>query len=289
MEDMSRLNRLVQMWNWLPAFRAVAETEKLADASEKIHLSKSALSRSVQLLEEALELDLFDRSGRNIRLNEHGHQLLTGLRRAMRMLDESLEELADEPRSRDLYVTASAQLDWMLTSMVAEALTSERDWQLHIEEFPGRDTSNDLLRGQLDLALVHTPFADENLDVEKLGTVERSVYAPRGHSLVGPPRVVREDLAEYDAVLVGERRAGADTRELQELATMTVSTLEQAQLVADARTWWTVLPVTYAQTRSDLEPVYFIGDLTLDVFAARRERIVEEDAVDALLAFLEVG
>jgi hypothetical protein len=67
---------------------------------------------------------------------------------------------------------------------------------------------------------------------------------------------------------------------------MTVSTLEQAHLVADARTWWTVLPVSYAQTRSDLEPVYFIGDLTLDVFAARRERIVEQDAVDALLEFL---
>jgi hypothetical protein len=46
--------------------------------------------------------------------------------------------------------------------------------------------------------------------------------------------------------------------------------------------------VSYAQTRSDLEPVYFIGDLTLDVFAARRERIVEQDSVDALLGFLEV-
>jgi DNA-binding transcriptional LysR family regulator len=286
---MSRLNRLVQIWNWLPAFRAVAETEKLADASEKIHLSKSALSRSVQLLEESLDTDLFDRSGRNIRLNEAGETLLVGLRRAMRLLDESLEELADEPGSRNLHITASAQVDWTLTGLVSRALDGRHDWKLYVEEFPGRETIHDLLRGQLDVALVHTPFSDDNLDVEKVGSMARSVYAPRRHPLVGAHDVTREALAEHDAVLVSERRAGADAHKLRALATMTVSSLEQARMLADARGWWTVLPVAYAETAGGLEPVFFPGDLTLDVYAARRERIVEEDAVDELLGYLELG
>lgn len=288
MDDMSRLNRLVQLWNWLPAFRAVAETEKLADASEKIHLSKSALSRSVQLLEDAVGTDLFDRSGRNITLNEAGETLLSGLRQAMRMLDESLEALSDEPSSRDLYVTASAQVDWMLMGLLAEASSADREWMLHVEEFPGRETIDDLLRGQLDLALVHTPFSNENLDVERVGTIARSVYAPRNHALVGATEVTREQLAEHDAVLVGERRAEADQHELQALATMTVSSLEQAQMLATARGWWTVLPVAYAEARGELEPVFFAGDMSLDVYAARRERLVEHDAVDALLDYVEL-
>lgn len=45
---------------------------------------------------------------------------------------------------------------------------------------------------------------------------------------------------------------------------MTVSSLEQASMLADARTWWTVLPVTYAETRTDLEPIFYLGDLALD-------------------------
>ena len=52
--------RVNQIWNWLPAFRVVAETQHLPTASKEAHLSASALSRAVKLVEEQLDRQLFE-------------------------------------------------------------------------------------------------------------------------------------------------------------------------------------------------------------------------------------
>ena len=52
--DQDELASLVErIWNWLPAFRAVAETEHLPTASDLLHVTPSALSRTIRLLEQA--------------------------------------------------------------------------------------------------------------------------------------------------------------------------------------------------------------------------------------------
>ncbi|MBP8302176.1 MAG: LysR family transcriptional regulator, partial [Planctomycetes bacterium] len=61
---MDRLLRLDALWNWLPAFRAVGETQHLPSAATALHVSPSALSRSVRLLEQRLGCTLFERRSR---------------------------------------------------------------------------------------------------------------------------------------------------------------------------------------------------------------------------------
>src|SRR5688572_4700021 len=85
-----RLRRLATLWNYLPGFRAVAESQHLPTASHLLFVSPSALSRTIRLLEEDLGRSLFDRVGRNIELNAAGRRLLSGVRDAMRLVDEVL-------------------------------------------------------------------------------------------------------------------------------------------------------------------------------------------------------
>ena len=63
---MKLAQRVSQVWNWLPAFRAVAESEHLPTASKEANLSASALSRAVKLLEDDLGVSLFVREGLNL-------------------------------------------------------------------------------------------------------------------------------------------------------------------------------------------------------------------------------
>ncbi|MHC4078781.1 MAG: helix-turn-helix domain-containing protein, partial [Planctomycetota bacterium] len=69
---MDRLRRLAQLWNWLPAFRAVGETQHLPTASRALSVTAPALSRAVRLLERDVGQPLFRRIGRRIELNEAG-------------------------------------------------------------------------------------------------------------------------------------------------------------------------------------------------------------------------
>ena len=54
----------------------LAETRHFARAAEQAHLTQSALSRSIQSLESALGVRLFDRSQGGVALTAAGHQLL---------------------------------------------------------------------------------------------------------------------------------------------------------------------------------------------------------------------
>src|SRR5262245_61198684 len=71
------------VWSWLPVFRAVAETEHIHRAAALLAVSPSAVSRTIRLLEEHLGSPLFVRTGRVIRLNAAGHNLLCSVRDAM--------------------------------------------------------------------------------------------------------------------------------------------------------------------------------------------------------------
>jgi DNA-binding transcriptional LysR family regulator len=60
----------------LTAFIAVAETENVAQAAERLHISQSPLSRQIIQLEAQLGLQLFERTRQRIRLTDEGRLFL---------------------------------------------------------------------------------------------------------------------------------------------------------------------------------------------------------------------
>jgi LysR family glycine cleavage system transcriptional activator len=77
--------------NTLPAFRAVADLQNLRAAAERLHLTHSAVSQQVRLLETQLGFPLFDRRGRRVVLNDSGKVLLRSVQSALRQLDEGMQ------------------------------------------------------------------------------------------------------------------------------------------------------------------------------------------------------
>ncbi|MEM9969305.1 MAG: LysR family transcriptional regulator, partial [Pseudomonadota bacterium] len=59
----------------LRSFVAVAETGGVTRAAGFLHLTQSAVSMQLKRLEEALDLQLFDRVGRGVSLTTAGDQL----------------------------------------------------------------------------------------------------------------------------------------------------------------------------------------------------------------------
>lgn len=73
--------------NTLPAFRAAARLQNLRAAATQLHLTHSAVSQQIKLLETQLGVPLFDRRGRSLVLNAAGAALL-------RAVDPALDGLA---------------------------------------------------------------------------------------------------------------------------------------------------------------------------------------------------
>jgi len=79
------------VWRWLPAFQAVASTQHLPTAAERMLVTVSALSRTIKHLEEQLGEPVFERVGRRLSLNERGRTLLEATEVAMRAVESGLE------------------------------------------------------------------------------------------------------------------------------------------------------------------------------------------------------
>ena len=102
----------------LPAFRAAARLANLRAAAEELHLTHSAVSQQIKLLEEQLGFELFDRRGRRIALNAAGEALLRAVEPALAQLDDGMRAAAaaaggTEHRIRITLLPSFAQRWWM--------------------------------------------------------------------------------------------------------------------------------------------------------------------------------
>lgn len=78
----------------LPTFRVVATLANLRAASEELHLTHSAVSQQIRLLEDQLGFPLFDRRGRRVVLNAAGAALLNAVEPALDQLNEGVRAAA---------------------------------------------------------------------------------------------------------------------------------------------------------------------------------------------------
>jgi DNA-binding transcriptional LysR family regulator len=165
---MDRALRLSQLWSWLPAFRAVAETEHLPTAARAMGLTPSALSRSVAQLEAAVDTKLFARTGRRLQLEPAGRELLAAIRDAMRRVDDSLGRLGSQ-HPRSLRVTGEGAWIGVVVSPILAGFELE-----HVEV--ESSLPDGLQRGSIDLAIVETATTSDDILIDRLGTVSQAVY-----------------------------------------------------------------------------------------------------------------
>src|SRR5258705_1828866 len=80
----------------LEIIRAIAETGSFTAAGEKLHVSQSAISRQILLLEEELGESVFHRIGRRIRITPAGEALLQLSHRGFQDFQETVTALSEE-------------------------------------------------------------------------------------------------------------------------------------------------------------------------------------------------
>src|SRR5205823_5076622 len=80
-------------------FVRIAELGSITRAAAHLHVAQPALTRHVQRLEQELNVALFTRANRGVRLTEAGQKLLDGAARILR----DLERTGDEIRAQDAH------------------------------------------------------------------------------------------------------------------------------------------------------------------------------------------
>lgn len=189
---MHRAQRVGEYWNWLPAFRAVAETSSLRVAADRLHVAPSAISRTVRLLEESLGHALFERSAGTLVLNAAGHRLLEGVRSAMRLVNDAQD--ADE-HGVPCHIHCPTDVAPLLLDALATWSSAHPGAPPLLHVPCAEDVSAQLLRGDLDVAVSFAPATEAGIASMLLGEFSSSVYCAPSHPASKLVRLTEEDLA----------------------------------------------------------------------------------------------
>lgn len=185
---MDRLLRVDQLWSWLPAFRAVGETQHMRQAAENLHVSPSALSRTVSLLQADAGAPLFVRVGRGLKLTRAGSTLLAATRDAMRIVHDALKQIESGVLTGDVRISSPGTITRMYVLPALASMHSEHP-QLRpsLDNRPQHELSDLLRSGALDIAMTLDPVHDDALSSAAIGRYTSGVYCGRNHPLFDAP------------------------------------------------------------------------------------------------------
>ncbi|WP_412775633.1 LysR family transcriptional regulator [Thalassospira lucentensis] len=147
----------------LADFNLVARHEGFGKASRATGRPKATLSRRVAELEASLELRLFERGARVLKLTEEGRALFERTSQLFTELDETTSEIASggrEPRGR---LRISAPLLFSLTAMGKLAADFALKYPKVQLEVTTEDRSVDMIEEAYDLVIRVNPEPDESL------------------------------------------------------------------------------------------------------------------------------
>jgi LysR family transcriptional activator of glutamate synthase operon len=195
----------------LQYFLAVARLEHMTEAARSLHVTQSSLSKTIQRLEENLGVPLFDRTGRNLRLNEFGSRFLLRAERALFELEQGRQEMNDlfspEHGTIELAVTNASTLP----DILREFRKKHPHIQFHVQMLTTQEMVTLLQRGEVDICLSSPPMQGEGIECQIVYIDPILVAVPKGHRLADRSSISLTELE--DEWFVGVKR-GYHTRDL---------------------------------------------------------------------------
>lgn len=186
-------------------FVAVAEELSFTRAAERLHVSQPPLSQQIKQLEEEVQVQLFERTKRWVRLTgggrlflEHARQVLAQVERAVLAARRTMGGEADR-----LSVASTPWTDHTAVPRILRCF-SEVHRQIQIEV----QTLNSMLQVRavkartVDVGFMFPPPADEALQIERLVSYPLVVALPATHRLATRAQLAPGDLAGESYVML---------------------------------------------------------------------------------------
>jgi len=188
-------------------FVAVAQTGNFSRAAERCHVSQPSLSQQILKLEHRLGQPLFHRLGRRVVLTDAGRLLLDRASAVLSTVDEAERQLrgGDESDRGRLAVGAIPTIAPYLLPRVLETFMAHCPRaELLVREDVTVQLVQAVVEGELDLAIVALPLADERLQTEPLLSEPLLLALAPGHPLARRRRIAIGDLANERFILLNE-------------------------------------------------------------------------------------
>jgi LysR family transcriptional regulator for metE and metH len=204
----------------LRSLLAIQETGNLVRASERLHVTQSALSHQIKGLEQYFETPLFLRNSKPLRLTPAGEKLISLGQRVLPQVESVEKELGQVARGEmgrlHIAIECHACFEWLAPVL---SLYRQQWPQVEVDFHVGVsfEALPALQKGEVDLVISSDPVKRDDLQFEELFEYEALLAMSQGHELAQRKQIRAADLAQETLITypVNRQRLDVFSRFLQ--------------------------------------------------------------------------
>ena len=189
----------------LRVFVGIMDDGTLTRAAARMHLSQSAASRLLSILEDELDADLFVREKRRMRPTAAADALYPEAVRILGQVGALPDLVAGAAGASPLRVISQTRLvPGLVVPAIANLATERPELRISLETAPRRELARRLLAGQHDIAVATLPLPVDGFETEPLCSLPLGILLPRAHFLATKRTLRIEELSDVPYVALDQ-------------------------------------------------------------------------------------
>lgn len=173
----------------LEYFRAIVDEGTISGAARALHMTQPPLSYQMKMLEEELQVRLFARGSKHIRLTEAGKALYVRAESLLTMTDITKREVIKVSQATTIHLGVTPSTVNMMAKYLVKYTSHHPDIRFVIHDGSTFTLKDELENGILDVTTLRTPialngFCSKLLRQEQEGLRELTLEELAGHHLI---------------------------------------------------------------------------------------------------------
>ncbi|WP_079437206.1 LysR family transcriptional regulator [Zoogloea sp. LCSB751] len=198
-------------------FVAAAEIGQFSMAATRAHVSQSAITNAVLLLEQTLGVRLFDRLPHGVALTAEGHRFHQHAKHILNALRDAVREpcFPAHQQAGELRIAASyTVLGYFLPSLLARFRMHHPDVKIDLNDMNRENIEQAVVDGQIDMGVVIlTNIVDRDRFAHQvLVRSRRQLWASAAHPLLDKDFASLQDISAYPYIQLTVDEGEASTR-----------------------------------------------------------------------------
>ena len=195
----------------MEVFLATAKQQSISKAAKQLAMSQSAASGALKDLEERYDLQLFDRLGKRLKLNEQGHALLPQVEQLLQHAAELEANLLGENQALALRIGATMTIgNYLAVNLMASFIEQYPvlDIKLHVANT--NHIAQKILHFEVDIGLIEGQYIHKDLELMPWQSDELLVFCSPRHPYARRKKISDKMLCDARWIL---RENGSGTRQ----------------------------------------------------------------------------